>query len=630
MRNVSKIVASCILAASAGSLAIAVEGDAFTPPPTLPPAEPTAATTAPAGRPSGVSLTDPISTATPKARAFDPFATEPVPAPTAASVVPSHSSFTVQSVTRKQATTPPSATSTHAATGNHADSHHAASASPFDEPAGGGHSATSKSSDWSTEPSLPVTSATHSSSPTAGASAAAVGLDAAHAPTVCLQWIKKSPIVVGLECQCDLVVKNTGQTPARDVMVDAFFPSTVRLTHADPMPADNQDHVTWSFASLAAGEEHVVHIKLVPSRRGELATTASVRFSSAASNTFTVEEPLLAIALRGPRELMVGDPATQTITVNNPGTGVAHNVAIEAHLTKGLEAPRGEQLIVQVGSLNPGESRVVRLPLIAVVGGDQEITVHASAANDLHRDMAAHIHVFAPSLKIAVDGPTFRYVGRKAHYTSTVTNDGGTPLNNIRVTHVVPEGFRFVKAEQGGEFDELSRTVTWHLDHLDIHQSTPVKLELVSTQIGHCQHAVAAVSEQGARGELKLDTVVDGVASLAVEILKQADPVEVGTETGFEIHVRNDGSKAAENVCVACDLPAVLELVRTEGATTVAQSKEQLSFRPLPVLEPGKAAIYRVHVKARTEGSHRFGVRLTADSIKDPLTYTEITKFYKD
>jgi nucleoid-associated protein YgaU len=198
------------------------------------------------------------------------------------------------------------------------------------------------------------------------------------------------------------------------------------------------------------------------------------------------------------------------------------------------------------------------------------------------------------------------------------------------VTHVVPEGFRFVRADHSGEFDDSSRTVTWNIDHLDVHQSTPVSVDLATTQIGKCTHTVAAVAEQGARSELKMETVVDGVASLAVEILKQSDPVEVGVETGYEIHVRNDGSKAAENVSVACDIPSVLELVRTEGATSVADIKDQLSFRPLPLLEPGKAAIYRVHVRARAEGSHRFAVRLTADSIKEPLTYTELTKFYKE
>ncbi|HXY32578.1 MAG TPA: hypothetical protein VEI07_00030 [Planctomycetaceae bacterium] len=605
MRKVSRILASGIIAASVGSVALASDGDAFSPPP-APPSSPVDAGVGPKA-PTGVSLTDPINTA-PKSPAFDPFASEPVPA-TSPAPSQSHSSFSMRPILGR---------STGHTLANQADIHHAAtSASPFDDPAPAGRGTQCDGSSWNAAPSPP-------------AATVSGGLDASQAPTVCIHWVKRSPIVVGQECLCDLVVKNAGKTPARDLLIDGYFPPTVRLTHADPMPADNQDHVTWSFAALGPSEERSIHIKLVPSRRGELPTTAVVRFASAASSTFSVEEPLLALALRGPKELMVGDPATQTITVHNPGTGVAHNVSVEARVSKGLEVPRGEQMIVQVGSLNPGESRVVRLPLIAIVGGEQEITIHASAGNDLHRELAARIHVVAPSLKIALDGPTFRYVGRKAHYVATVTNNGGAPLNNIHVTHVVPDGFRFVQADHGGEFDELSRTVTWNIDHLDVHQSALVKVELVTTQIGNCVHSVTAVSEQGARCELKLPTVVDGVASLEVEILKQADPVEVGVETGFEIHVRNDGSKAAENVAVACDVPAVLEVVRTEGATSVAESKDQLSFRPLPVLEPGKAAIYRVHVRAKSEGSHRFGVRLTADSIKEPLTYTELTKFYKD
>ncbi|HET6323162.1 MAG TPA: hypothetical protein VFG04_00575 [Planctomycetaceae bacterium] len=628
MRKVSRILASWIVATSVGNVAVAGD-DAFSPPPAPPSAPELSAPSAPSS--GGVSLTDPISTA-PKARAFDPFANDPVPTPTQ-----SHSSYSVLGGAPK-----PNAARSSTASTTHADTHHAApgatssTASPFDDVPTTTHATQSKAAAWSAGSSHSSTTASPSASHEAATTSisssntAAGSSDPSQAPTVYVQWVKKSPIVVGQECQCDLVVRNTGKTPARDLAVDGFFPATVRLTHSDPMPADNTDHVTWSFAELGPSAEHVIHIKLVPSRRGALATSAVVRFASSAANTFSVEEPLLAVALRGPKELMVGDSATQTITINNPGTGVAHNVALEARFTKGLEAPRGEQFIMQVGSLNPGESRVVRLPLIAVVGGDQEVTISASAGNDLHREVASKIHVIAPSLKVAFEGPNFRYVGRKAHYVVTVTNDGGAPLNNVRVTHVVPDGFRFVRADHDGQFDESSHTVTWNLEHLDLHQSTPVKVELLTTQIGKCTHTVAAVAEQGARSERKLDTMVDGVASLAVEILKQSDPVEVGVETGFEIHVRNDGSKAAENVSIACDLPSVLEVVRTEGATSVAGTKDQLTFQPLPLLDPGKAAIYRVHVRAKAEGSHRFGVRLTADSIKEPLTYTELTKFYKD
>src|SRR5580692_8666695 len=216
MRQVSTILASWIAAASVGSIAVAGDPDVFSPPP-APPSEALQHGSLSAGGASGVSLTDPIST-TPKSRAFDPFATEPMSGRTPGQ---GHSSFSVQQAPAK-----------HPA--SHSDSHHAATGnSPFDEVTQSGHDTTqSKTSAWGT-----------------GSSASASGgLDASQAPTVCVQWVKRSPIVVGQECQCDLVVKNAGKTPARDLMVDAYFPVTVRLTHADPMPTDNTDHVTWSFA----------------------------------------------------------------------------------------------------------------------------------------------------------------------------------------------------------------------------------------------------------------------------------------------------------------------------------------------------------------------------------------------
>jgi len=456
------------------------------------------------------------------------------------------------------------------------------------------------------------------------------GLDASQAPAVAVQWVKKSPICVGQECACDLIVKNAGKVAAKDVTVDAYFPSTVRLTHAEPMPADNQDHVTWSMPALGAGEERVIHVKMIPSKRGELATTALVRFSEAASTLFVVEEPLLHLALRGPKELMVGDPATQTITISNPGTGTAHNVSIEARITKGLEHPRGNKLQIEVGSLNPGESRDVRLPLVAIAGGVQSISIHASSGTELRQELDTKFNVISPSLKVTLEGPALRYVGRNAHYQVTVINDGGAASSNVRVTHKLPEGFRFIRADKGGEFDEAARTVSWFLGRLEVRESAHLKVDVATTEIGTHLHTVSAVSEQGARSEAKLETVVDGTASLQVEIIDQNDPVEVGVETAYEIHVRNDGSKAAENVGIWCQLPAAVEMLRMVGATPGVAEKSVLKFQPIPTLEPGKTAIYRVFVRGKSEGNHRCRVRLTADSIKEPLVEDHMTKFYAD
>ena len=132
---------------------------------------------------------------------------------------------------------------------------------------------------------------------------AAVAIDASQAPLVTVQWVKKSALSVGQECACDLVIKNAGKVAAKKLAVEAYFPATVRLTHSEPMPADNQDHVTWSIPTLGAGEERVVHVTLVPSQAGRIGDDdALVRFSTQASNVFVVEEPLLSLVdPRAPR-----------------------------------------------------------------------------------------------------------------------------------------------------------------------------------------------------------------------------------------------------------------------------------------------------------------------------------------
>lgn len=508
-----------------------------------------------------------------------------------------------------------------------------AEASPFDDPVEPAVEV-GKAGKASAQPSAAqaATRGSARTSRTALSGAAQGALDASQAPVVTLQWVKKSPLCVGQDCACDLVIKNVGKAACSDVAVDAYFPQTVRLTHSEPMPTDNQDHVTWSIPTLGAAEERVVHVTLVPSKRGELATTAQVRFSAQAANVFVVEEPLLSVSVRGPKELMVGDPATQTIAISNPGTGVARGVTIEARLTKGLEHPHGERLTIQVGSLNPGETRLVRLPLVAVAGGLQSISIQAAAAGDLRRDLTTKINVLAPSVKVAGEGPSFRYVGCKAAYAITVASDGA-PANNVHVTHTLPEGFRFVSADKGGEYDEATRTVNWFIGHLELKESVRLKVELATTEIGTHVHKFVAVAEQGARSDAKLETVVDGTASPEIEVIAQNNPVAVGVETAYEIHVRNDGTKAAENVAVACEAPEAVEILRAEGATMGGLSgneKGVLTFHPLPRIEPGKTAIYRVYVRGRIVGNHRFRVRLIADSIKEPLVSDEMTKFYAE
>lgn len=465
---------------------------------------------------------------------------------------------------------------------------------------------------------------------TSPAAAASLANSAGKQPQISVEWVKKSDINIGQECEIELVARNVGSGLASQVKLEATFPSTIRLTSVEPKPQTSTDKLQWTFDSLPAGGEKRVAIKMIPSRRGDLGTNAKVTFESQTAHVFKVEEPLLKIAIKGPKEVLLGDPASQMITISNPGTGVAHNVKLEALLTDGLEHPRGERLAIEIGSINPGDSQTVRIGLSAAKGGMQTLQVAASSSCDASAAAVEKISIIAPSLGIETTGPGLRYVGRSASYTIAVVNDGSVANNNVRVSHRVPEGFQFVSADRGGKYEPSQRTIHWFLGRMDPAQRSQVVCELTATKPGDFRHEVNVVSDAGVRAEHVLPAVVKGVASLSTEIVDLNDPVEVGSETAWEVRVKNEGSKAASNIAVACEIPEHVQLISAKGPTQAIADAKTVVFKGLPELAPGQQAIFRVHVKGLAEGTHRLRVRVTSSALDEPLLMEEATKFYLD
>lgn len=447
-------------------------------------------------------------------------------------------------------------------------------------------------------------------------------------PEVTVQWVQLSEIVLGEQCEFDLVVKNSGDVTASDLEIDAFFPESVRLVAARPQPSSAEDHLTWKVGELASGESQKLSVKFVPSLRGDLSLNSRVRFTGEAKQNFVVAEPVLHIDIEGPEEVMIGEPASHTITISNPGTGTARDVSLEALIPDGLKHPRGERLRLEVGTLEPGESQEIHLSLAAVDGGTQTLRIASTASNCLRQESSADVLVSAPSLALHMDGPGLRYKGRRGTYTIEVHNDGTADSNNVRLRYRIPAGFEFASATDGGRYDKQSGVIDWFLGRMKSDAKKTVEVELTAVDFGKFTHEAAALSEHGAQAADELVTRVEGTASLSLEIVDLDDPVEVGASNAYEIHVKNEGSIAATNVGVSFELPAGVEFVSAKGPVQHEAEKNAVLFHALPQLAPGKTATYQIQVKATKAGSLRFRARLAADSIKDPLIFEELTKFY--
>jgi len=449
-------------------------------------------------------------------------------------------------------------------------------------------------------------------------------------PVVTVQWVKSGPINVGQEADCFLVVRNSGKGPAGNVALDVFFPAKVELLKIDPKPESTGEFMTWSFGELAANEERRVHVQMIPRERGDVRTRAFVRYSGQANGLFVVHEPMLKIAIRGPEKTLVGEPAPHVITVSNPGTGVARNVVVKVAIPPGLKHRAGERLVMDVGQLNPGESRDVRLALTATDGGNHPLRTQSTADGSLVDTAEAMVVVVAPRLQLAIDGPKVRYIGRKATYKLNLKNDGSATSDNVRAKFQIPVGFRFASADRGGKHDATSNSIHWFVGRVNPGESSEFKIQLIPNKLGQYTHQAGAVSETGHTCSARHATRVEGIASLVLEIVDRDDPLEIGGATVYQIRVSNEGSKAAQNVGLSCELPTGVRMVAAKGASEHNLANGMLVFDSLRTLPPGKTAIFEVEIRSIQAGSHRFRARVSSDSIQQPLLSDELTQVYSD
>ncbi|MDB5340650.1 MAG: omcB 2 [Planctomycetaceae bacterium] len=451
------------------------------------------------------------------------------------------------------------------------------------------------------------------------------------APQVDVTWEARGEVTLGEQCQCVLIVKNNGKVSARDIIVEASFPESVKLVESVPFPKSSSAKLEWQFGNLAAGEQKTIELTMVPTKRGELAASAQVRFTGTAATSFQVSEPMLTATVKMASEVHLGEPAAATVTVSNPGTGTAQNVVVHALLPAGLESSSGKEFATEIGPLGPGETRTVRLGMIAMAGGEQTLKVIAkSTTGSLEHATQSHINVLAPSLKLAATGPSLRYMHRAAKYAVTVTNNSNTATENVRITQVVAAGFDYVKADHGGRWDSQTRTVSWYIGHLEAGQEKTVELEIVPQKLGEVRHVFKVSGDAGAEATAVVATRVEGAASLVMEVKDADDPIEVGSEMTYEIRVHNEGSKSASKVAISCELPPDIELVKVDGPTGHIVESGVLIFKPAGELAARESLTYKITVKSTVAGTTKLRARLTSESIQKPLIVEEATQFYAE
>lgn len=456
-------------------------------------------------------------------------------------------------------------------------------------------------------------------------------LEGMQAPAVALEKVAPAEVQVGKLATFETRVRNVGQAVAHDVVVTDHVPQGTRLESTNPPAQVGADGIlTWNLGTMQPGDEVAISMQITPEAEGEIGSVAHVGLVGKATARTVSTRSLLTIEHDAPKKVMIGEAVPLRVTVTNPGSGAATGVIVEEDVPEGLSHVGGSELEYEIGVLRPGETRQMELTLKAEKPGLIQNTIVVRGEGNLLAQHQVEIEVISPQLQVGVAGPKKRYLDRQATYTLTVANPGTASAQEVELVAYLPKGMKFVQSDSEGQYDPAQHAVFWSLEELPAAKSGNVKLTTIPIETGEQMLRVEGRANLGLNVASEQAIQVDAAADLVFTISDLNDPIEVGTETVYEIRVANNGSKPATNVLLAAALPAELKLISGDGPARATTKGQQIGFEPVGRINPGEEMVFKIVAQGNRAGDHLIRVQLSSDEFPNPVTKEESTQVYVD
>jgi len=455
-------------------------------------------------------------------------------------------------------------------------------------------------------------------------------IEGAQQSTLVIQKYAPSEIQVGKPAKFVVQVRNAGGQSADDVTIRDEIPQGTKLISTSPNAANEGGAIVWKLGKLSPGEDRTVEMQIMPVAEGDIGSVATVHYAAHASVKTKCTMPQLAIRMTAANEVMIGKQQHVKIEIKNPGTGDATHVMLFENVPPNVKHPAGPALEFEIGTLRPGETRELDLVLTAEKAGKVVNALTARADGNLQVQQQVEFEVIAPALMIDVEGPERRYLERPATYEVRVTNPGTAPAHDVQIVTKLPKGMKFVRANNMGEYDAATHAVYWSLAELPKGEKGTVELVAMPTETGQQTLQVEGHAQQGLTDQKQRAITVEGLAAIMFEVRDLEDPIEVGGETGYEIRVVNQGTKAATNVQVTCEIPPGMKILSAEGEAQHKVMDGRLVFEPLQQLAPKADTVFRIRAQGLQAGDQRMTVQVNTDDLQQPIRREESTRVFGD
>ena len=355
-----------------------------------------------------------------------------------------------------------------------------------------------------------------------------------------------------------IVVSNDGISDAKQVVITDTLAKGLKFLGANynGVYDENTHTVTWTL-DIDSGKTVELKVNVTVEDYGVLVNRVTVGDKTSSVDIAVPE--IIPDKTANVTDANFGDNVTYTVTVTNDGDVDASQVVIVDQLGNGLKYVSSSDggvwdektnTVTWIVDLAAGKTKT--LNVVATVVGYGNVTNSLAVGNKTSK-INVNVPEITPNKTVDNKNPNF---GDNVTYTIVVSNDGAADAKNVVVKDILAPGFKFIEANYGGVYDELTRTVTWIVDvnakgHVDLTIKVTVEDYGVLTNNVTVGNKTSSVNI----------TVPEIIPNKTADI----ENPNFGDEVTYTVNVTNAGKVNANNVVVRDVLGEGLELISADG-----------------------------------------------------------------
>ena len=258
--------------------------------------------------------------------------------------------------------------------------------------------------------------------------------------------------------------------------------------------------------------------------------------------------------------------------MTNDGEGALTDVTVTDTLPEGLTFFSGvpgptDGLTWNIGTLEPGEARTIRVAASGDAAGDYSLPVTVTSAEGAEADASVDTTIVTPGLAVTktVSADSF-LVGEEVTFTIEVTNEGNGPAFNAAVVDTLSAGLTVVSSDPEATVAE-DGTLNWTIDQLDAAATATFTVTVTAAESGDHTNAV---------GVTVLDATVSAEASVrsntpGISLEKTGGAkLFTGSERDYTITATNSGESDLTGVVITDTIPVGLSFASADSDGTHA------------------------------------------------------------